>query len=170
MIYSKRINRSRRPTGRTHREHCRSTWLAMEERCFRLRPPPPPGSLLPVPGPAAGAAVNSGWLSTNPMSMAGPRVRMHWMVPGCVGPSARSIGLRAYSLARGWAHAARHLAPVLRCTRPPRPPATSPPLGSSWAWEFIGAAAAVGHRLTARPQHKSCAGRVTGFGASWPEE
>lgn len=124
MIYSKRINRSRRPTGRTHREHCRSTWLAMEERCFRLRPPPPPGSLLPVPGPAAGAAVNSGWLSTNPMSMAGPRVRMHWMVPGCVGPSARSIGLCAYSLARGWAHAARHLAPVLRCTRPPRPPAT----------------------------------------------
>ena len=49
----------------------------MEERCFR---PPPPGGLLPVPGPATGAAViNSRWLSTPMSSMAGARVRT-----GCV--------------------------------------------------------------------------------------
>ena len=39
----------------------------MEERCFR---PLPLGGLLSVPVPAAGAAVNSRWLST-PISMAG---------------------------------------------------------------------------------------------------
>lgn len=164
---SKRINRSRRPTvARTENIAGARGWrwrrgasaCARRPRpasCFPCRVPPParpstPAGSRQTPCPWLGrGCACTGWCLVASVRLRGPSgcAPIRWRVAGHM-----------------------QLATSRPCSAARVPRDRQPRLHHS-ALHGHGSLLERQRRwVTARPEHKSCAGRVTGFGAWWPEE